>query len=86
MFPACFGGADGLAENLLNLAALTAKALRQASLLETVSSIFALSTSPEGETVISTVTLPAPMHLYAGMGSLDALRPSRLYDTTEGPE
>ena len=86
MVPAWREGAEADAENFESLAALTAKALRQPSLAEHESSTLAASTVPEGSTEINTVTSPAPMHLYAGIGSLLAFLPSRDQESTEGPE
>ena len=66
--PVCLAGAEGDIENLDNLAALTANSLRQLSSEDTSSSTLAFSTRPEGFTVIITVTVPPPIHLYAGIG------------------
>ena len=58
--PFCLAGADGEAENFDNLAALTAKLLRQESPDEISSRTFAATTFPCGSTVIITVTSPHP--------------------------
>ena len=50
MFPVCLAGAEVDAENFDSLAALTANARRQPSVDETMSSILALTTFPEGST------------------------------------
>ena len=56
MLPTCLAGAVPEAENRESLAALTAKSLRHLSSDDTSSWILALSTFPEGSTVMITVT------------------------------
>ena len=77
MSPIWRAGAEVEDENLESLAALTANSLRHLSEEDASSCTWALITLPLGSTVIITVTIPDPMHLYAGMDRELAFRPVR---------